>query len=384
MRRQREAGKLLVICSKNDEADVNAVFDQGPAMPLTREHFSAWRVNWRPKSENLKSIAQELKLGLDSFIFVDDNPVECAEVEANCPEVLTLQLPEDPALIPEFLDHCWAFDQLKTTAEDRSRTEMYRQNRQREEFQAQAMSFADFIAELELEVQIAPALPAQLARVAQLTQRTNQFNVSGKRRTESELRQLGEGREVWTVSVKDRFGDYGLVGAMIFETRDQAIVVDSFLLSCRALGRGVEHQMLAELGKRARQRGAQWVDVPFERLPRNQPALDFLESVGAPFKQAQPIPFSGGLGRDGCLQSSSDAPRPRAKNRSGHRRSSDASRKFTQCRTIALESCEAWRAFTSESKPDCAVRASKKAGMPLPAPANGTPALRTLAKGAAH
>src|SRR5271156_1302822 len=101
-------------------------------MPLRRDHFSAWRVNWQPKSENLKSIAEELKLGLDSFVFVDDNPVECAEVEANCPAVLTLQLPEDTALIPQFLGHCWVFDQLKTTEEDRLRATMYQQNALRE------------------------------------------------------------------------------------------------------------------------------------------------------------------------------------------------------------------------------------------------------------
>ena len=237
MRRQRESGKLLVVCSKNDEADVTAVFDQGPAMPLTRAHFSAWRVNWRPKSENLKSIARELKLGLDSFVFIDDNPVECAEVEANCPEVLTLQLPEDRALIPQFLDHCWIFDQLKTTKEDRDRARIYQQNGLREQSREQAMSFADFMAELELEVCIAPAAPAQLARVAQLTQRTNQFNVTGRRFTEIELSQLAARFQVLTVSVKDRFGDYGLVGAMIFEATDEAIVVGSFLLSCRALAR---------------------------------------------------------------------------------------------------------------------------------------------------
>ena len=105
MRRQQEAGKLLAVCSKNEEADVRAVFDQGPAMPLTREHFSAWRVNWRPKSENLKSIAQELKPGPDSFYFCGrQTRLRCAKVEANCPDkVMTLQLPDDPALIPLFL-----------------------------------------------------------------------------------------------------------------------------------------------------------------------------------------------------------------------------------------------------------------------------------------
>ena len=110
MRAQHAAGRLLAVCSKNSEEDVREVFAQRLDMPLRHEHFATWRVNWSPKSENIKSMAKELNLGLDSFIFVDDNPVECAEVEANCPGVLTLQLPENPAEIPQFLKHCWAFD----------------------------------------------------------------------------------------------------------------------------------------------------------------------------------------------------------------------------------------------------------------------------------
>ena len=340
MRRQQESGKLLVICSKNDEADVEAVFSQGTAMPLTREHFSGWRVNWQPKSENLKSLAKELNLGLDSFILIDDNPVECAEVESNCPAVLTLQLPEDPALIPQFLDHCWAFDQLKATTEDKSRVAMYTQNRLREQTQAQSMSFADFIASLKLEIQIAPATEGQWARLAQLTLRTNQFNVSGRRRAENELRQMNKHCQVFAVSVKDRFGDYGLVGAMIFEVRDQILTVDSFLLSCRALGRGVEHQMLATLGEMARQRGALWVDVPFERLPRNQPALEFLESVGAPFKQPHQFHFPTDVAANVVFDPHRAAPQPQPKTGKDASPSTGPPRKFTQCRAIALESCE--------------------------------------------
>jgi len=338
--RQREDGKLLAVCSKNHETDVNAVFAKGVPMPLKRDDFSAWRVNWRPKSENLKAIAAELKLGLDSFVFIDDNPLECAEVGANCPEVLTLQLPDDPALIPKFLDHCWVFDQLKTTEEDRGRAVMYQQNRLRENLQAQAASFADFMASLELEVQINPAAPAQLERVAQLTQRTNQFNATGRRRTERELRQLGARHEILAVSVRDRFGDYGLVGAMIVESADAAIVVDSFLLSCRALGRGVEHRMLARLGRMALELGADWVDVQFERLPRNQPALDFLDGVGAAFKTAEGT--SGRFHFPASVAASVEfipdrAPPAPPATISG---SASAAHKFERCRAVALQSLD--------------------------------------------
>ncbi len=289
MRVQQAAGRLLAVCSKNSEEDVREVFAQRLDMPLRHEHFAAWRVNWSPKSENIKSIAKELNLGLDSFIFVDDNPVECAEVEANCPGVLTLQLPEDPAAIPQFLKHCWAFDVLKVTAEDARRGEMYRESRQRDELRAEAGSLADFIAGLNLKIQIAPMSPEQLSRVSQLTQRTNQFNLTTIRRTEAEIQQLsGEGGDtaVLTVSVSDRFGDYGLVGVMICKEQAEALEMDTFLLSCRVLGRGVEHEMLAYLGNLALEQKKRWVNVHFHPSAKNKPALDFLQNVGATFKQA--------------------------------------------------------------------------------------------------
>jgi amino acid adenylation domain-containing protein/FkbH-like protein len=286
MRAQHAAGRLLSVCSKNSEEDVREVFAQRLDMPLRREHFAAWRINWSAKSENIKSIAKELNLGLDSFIFVDDNPVECAEVEANCPGVLTLELPKDPAEIPQFLKHCWAFDILKVTAEDARRGEMYRESRQREELRAQSTGLADFIAGLNLQIQIVPMSPEQLPRVAQLTQRTNQFNVTTIRRTESEIRQLTERATILTVTVSDRFGDYGLVGVMICESGTDALDVETLLLSCRVLGRGVEHAMLAHIGQLAVKRNKPWVRVHFHPSAKNKPASDFLESVGARFKQA--------------------------------------------------------------------------------------------------
>ncbi len=290
MRAQQEAGMLLCICSKNNEEDAYQVFEQRLDMPLRREHFAGWRLNWNPKSENLKSLAQELQLGLDSFIFIDDNPVECAEVQANCPEVLTLLLPDDPALIPQFLDHCWVFDHLKLTAEDRNRAEMYQQNQQREQLRSRSVSLDDFLAGLNLKIQIEPMSGEQLPRVAQLTQRTNQFNCTSFRRSETDIRQLLDRSEVLTVSVSDRFGDYGLTGVIISYSKGNALNVETFLLSCRVLGRGVEHQMLARLGKIARQRNLEWVDFHFNPSPKNKPAFDFLQSLGEQFRQ----PLNGG------------------------------------------------------------------------------------------
>jgi FkbH-like protein len=284
---QQKAGKLISLCSKNSVEDVFAVFDQHPDMVLSRHHLVNWRINWLPKSENLKSLASELGLGLDSFIFIDDNPVECAEVKANCPEVLTIQLPEDSDRIPQFLEHVWAFDQLKVTNVDEKRTELYQQNVEREHLRQDSLTFADFLAGLGLKIEIAQMGSEELPRVAQLTERTNQFNLTTIRRSESEIQQLCESGslECQVVKVKDRFGDYGLVGLLLFASDDEALTVDTFLLSCRVLGRGVEHQMLAFLGAIAQKRGLSRVEVPILPTKKNQPALDFLENLGKEFQQ---------------------------------------------------------------------------------------------------
>jgi FkbH-like protein/FkbM family methyltransferase len=289
---QHDAGMLVCVCSKNSEEDVAEVFARRTDMPLQREHIVAWRVNWNRKSDNLRALAKDLDLGLDSFIFIDDNPVECAEIRAACPEVLTLALPEDPLDIPAFLKRVWAFDRVKTTEEDRRRTALYRQNMERERFRREAVSLSDFLAGLGLEVRIAPVAPAQLPRVAQLTQRTNQFNTTGVKRSEAEIAQLCASAAALclAVEVRDRFGDYGLVGAVVAGTRGDALHVDTFLLSCRVLGKGVEHRILARLGELARERGLARVDVPFVPTRRNQPALDFLEQAGAAYRQ----PVDGG------------------------------------------------------------------------------------------
>ncbi|HKV13155.1 MAG TPA: amino acid adenylation domain-containing protein [Thermoanaerobaculia bacterium] len=277
---QHEAGMLLCLCSKNDEQDVLRVFAERSDMPLALERFVSWRINWEPKADNLKALAAELGLGLDSFLLVDDNPVECAAVRAACPEVLTLQLPDDPGRIPGFLQNVWAFDRLRVTEEDRRRTALYRQNVERERLRESSPSLAEFLRGLELEVRIAPASAGELERVSQLTHRTNQFNTTTIRRSEAEIEGLRRGgHECLAVRVRDRFGDYGLVGVLVLAASGDAFRVDNLLLSCRVLGRGVEHRMLARAGALARERGLPWVDVDFAPTGRNRPALDFLQSA---------------------------------------------------------------------------------------------------------
>ncbi len=280
---QRDAGMLLCICSKNNEEDVWRVFESNSRMALKRQHFVSSRINWQPKSENLRSLAAELQLGLDSFIFLDDSGVECAEVQARCPEVLTLQLPERQTDIPRFLSHVWAFDHLKITEEDRRRSDLYAENAGRTQLQAQSMQLEDFLASLELQVEFLPMTKTELPRVAQLTQRTNQFNFTSVRRTESEVEQLcsAGNASCLVLQLRDRFGDYGLVGAAIFTRHPGVLEVDNVMLSCRALGRRVEHQMLACLGRMAQLEGRETLRINFVPTPKNKPAREFLESIGA-------------------------------------------------------------------------------------------------------
>ena len=279
MAQRRREGMLLALCSKNNEEDVAATFRAHPDMPLAPPDFVAQRVNWDSKAGNLASLAEELDLGLDSFILVDDNPKEVQEVQTGAPRVLALLLPPRAEEIPDFLAHVWAFDRARVTAEDRRRGEMYAQRAERARAARSAPSLEAFLASLALDVKIAPVEPAQLDRVAQLTQRTNQMNATCIRRTAAEIQRLPE--ECLTVHVTDRFGSYGLTGVILFRVATPALVVDTFLLSCRALGRGVEHRMVARLGEIAVERGLETVEIPFVAAQRNRPALLFLESLGA-------------------------------------------------------------------------------------------------------
>jgi FkbH-like protein len=280
---------LLAIASKNNVEDVLDTFRLHPEMPLQLDHLVAWKINWQPKAVNVAELARELDLSLSSFILIDDNPKECAEMEAHHPEVLALALPSDASRIPTFLRHVWAFDHLRVTEEDRQRPAFYAQQIERGRAEKQALSLEEFLESLELDVRIAPMTPEELPRVSQLTERTSQMNFTTVRRPESEIQAMaGSGEaEVLTVHVSDRFGSYGLAGVMIFRVTGEALAIDTFLLSCRVLGRGVEHRMMAALGRIAQQRAVPVVEARFVRTSRNMPALLFLESVGLPFQNVE-------------------------------------------------------------------------------------------------
>ena len=278
------SGTLVCLASKNTEQDVLEVFEKRPEMVLKTEHIVAHRINWKSKSENIASLAGELNLGLDSFVFIDDNPLECAQVRAALPQVVTLQLPESG--IAQFLARLWVFDKVAVTAEDARRTAMYRENAARQSLEASTTDIGDFIASLGLVVDIAPPSENEWPRVAQLTQRTNQFNFTTLRRTESEMRSAASeaGSLVLRVNVRDRFGEYGLVGLVVAKTEGASLLVDTLLLSCRVLGRGVEHAMLRRLGEIAAARNLSHVELPVIATAKNEPARAFAADVAGAFR----------------------------------------------------------------------------------------------------
>lgn len=265
-----ERGVLVCLCSKNDEADVLRAFTERTDMPLRMDHIASMRIGWQAKSESLREIADELGIGLDAVVFLDDNPLEIAEVSAALPEVL--------ALTPDLVPDLWAFDQLAVTTEDLRRNAAYLVARQRDEVRRDALTMAEFLRGLDLRIDLHEVRQDELARVAQLTARTNQFNFTGERLTEAEIgARLAHGHTCLVAGVSDRFGDYGLVGVAFLHTgADGVVVLDNMMLSCRALGRGVEHEMLAAVGTRA----GSPVTIRFRETERNEPARRFLDSLG--------------------------------------------------------------------------------------------------------
>ncbi|MEH2114141.1 HAD-IIIC family phosphatase [Nostoc sp.] len=262
----KKRGILLILVSKNQEADVWNVFDNHPDMVLQRSDIAAHRINWKAKSANLRDIAEELNLGLDSFVFVDDSPIECLEVQTNSPEVTVVTMPKEPALYVETLSKLWCFDSSNITIEDKIRTELMAQEQQRHKLQQGVTSLESYLESLQLVVEIRSAKERDLPRVAQLTQKTNQFNLSLIRRSLAEIQDLHKSSSILVLNLKDRFGDYGLVGVAILKQNNECLFVDTILISCRALGRGVEQSLLCSIFDFAEQKNLNKIVAPYSQV----------------------------------------------------------------------------------------------------------------------
>ena len=275
-------GVVLIVSSKNDHLAVMDVFENHPEMLLRPEYISYFGINWEPKPQSLAQAATALNLGLDSFVFIDDSPVECAMVRSILPEVLSVCLPEDPADFATTLARLDCFDQLSVSAEDRKRGTMYRQEASRSELKTSVKDLETFYHELAMTATVSRNDLYTASRAAQLTQRTNQFNMTTIRRTESELSELisAASHDVYTLRLQDRFGDNGIVGLAIVEHKDKEDCLETFLMSCRVLGRTVETAFLSWLLNRSLSSKATRLTALYRPTAKNAQFADFYKSSG--------------------------------------------------------------------------------------------------------
>lgn len=250
----RDRGILLAIASKNYQEICEKVFHEHPEMLLRWDDFAAVRINWEPKSKNLREIAAELNIGAGALVLFDDNPIERAELRANLPEAAVIEVPSDPLYyIPALLD-CFSFDAVTLTGEDITRSELYGQERKRQHLQSRSSGLEDFLKSLEMTSEVGRVGPSTLARVTQLINKTNQFNVTTRRYNSAEIGEMGKSPDhvVAWLRLRDRFGDAGLVAVGILRREGDFATIDTLLMSCRVMGRKVEQAFLAYLVEEAR------------------------------------------------------------------------------------------------------------------------------------
>lgn len=279
-------GILLALCSRNDAAEALAVVRSHPGMVLRPEHFAAVRINYDDKVGNLLALAAELNIGVESMVFMDDDPFECQNMRQRLPQVLAVELPRDPVLYRRTLLEVREFDTLHVTAEDRGRGQMYQERRAREQLRRSAGSLEEYLTGLEMEVVAVPAEGAARPRLFQLVHKTNQFNLTTHRYSEVEFEAVlgAADHRVFGLRVRDRLGDSGIVGLVILRLAGDVCEIETFLLSCRVLGRSIETGVLAYIAETARQAKAARLRGRYVATAKNGVVRDLYERHG--FRQA--------------------------------------------------------------------------------------------------
>ena len=277
-----DRGVILALCSKNNESDVLEVLRSHPHMLLHEEHFSTWQINWDDKATNLIRIAQELNIGLDSLVFVDDSQFECDLVRERLPQIAVLQFSSEPSTFRDRLSAQAYFDTLVFSAEDRKRNRMYRDQVKRKLLYESVGSLEEYLAKLEMIAEIGLADSMTVPRISQLIQKTNQFNLTTRRYSEGEIRAFAESPDVdiFYVKLRDRISEMGLIGVAITKYSGEYAEIDTFLLSCRAIGRGVEEALMAHVLNSARIRGSRVVVGRYFKTKKNVQVVDFYGHQG--------------------------------------------------------------------------------------------------------
>lgn len=276
-------GVILAVCSKNNEADVIEAWKTNPFMKLMERHLSAYRINWENKADNIRAIAKELNIGLDSMVFVDDNPTERELVRQQLPMVSVPEFPKRPyglmSLLQQLVNDY--FRAYNLTSEDLAKTEQYKANARRSAAQHQYTNLTDFIRSLEIQIDIIQADRFNILRIAQMTQKTNQFNLTTHRYTEADITAfLERGDMVYCISVRDKFGDNGITGAIILKREGDHAAVDTLLLSCRILGKGIETAFVKTVLNLLHGQGITSVEACYVPTAKNGQVCDFYDKIG--------------------------------------------------------------------------------------------------------
>ena len=275
-------GVILAIVSKNEESVALDAIDKHPEMVLKRQDFVGWRINWQDKARNIVELASELRIGLQSVVFIDDNPVERARVREALPEVLVPEWPADKILYPSAFGALRCFDTAAFSSEDAARTQLYADEKKRETLRAEVSDVGAFLKSLQIRVKLERLGTSNLARTTQLLNKTNQMNLSTRRLTSEELTAWTShpGRALWTVTVADKFGDAGLTGIVSLEKSGEGARLVDFILSCRVMGRKIENTMLHVAVEHARSLGLRSLEAQFLPTAKNKPCREFLLGSG--------------------------------------------------------------------------------------------------------
>lgn len=273
-------GVLLTICSKNNEQDVLDVWEKNPFLVLKKEHFVTYRINWQYKATNIQEIAAELNIGLDSFVFVDDNPTERELIRQVLPMVTVPEFPSQPYELPVFFKQLVEdyFKVYSITDEDKKKTQQYKANASRALEQRSFADFTDFLRSLNIQMVIEQANDFNIQRIAQMTQKTNQFNLTTHRYTDADVRKfLNDGWRIWCLSVSDKFGDNGITGCVMITPNGE---IDTFLLSCRILGKGIEFAFMKQILRILSDEGMNKLTASYTMTTKNSQVSEFYDKCG--------------------------------------------------------------------------------------------------------
>lgn len=283
LKQLKNRGILLTVCSKNNESAAKEPFEKHPEMVLRLEDFSMFVANWEDKASNIRRIQQTLNIGMDSLVFLDDNPFERNLVRSMIPEITVPELPEDPAMYLQYLRQLGLFEAGSYSAEDSQRTSQYQQQADRAMFEASFQSYEDYLAGLEMKATAAPFDPFHYPRIAQLTQRSNQFNLRTVRYTEAEIEALAkdDSHICLYFTLKDKFGDHGLISVVVLDKQPQDVLfISEWLMSCRVLKRGMEEFIVNKILQTAADQGFRKVVGEYLPTSKNAMVKDLYEKMG--------------------------------------------------------------------------------------------------------